>query len=271
MKVLRSVKSAAAVFKAYFTVEFIRNRGFIYSLLSIALWMSLFLAPLSLFTSSEVSKSQVSATAFLTAAMMMAYSMATWDWGAELRWLINGGLLEYIIASPAGFKELYLGVVPVSLIWISTAMAFIYLWLSAVLAPPVFALIDPLALLLGTATLIIVLLAYGMILGGTMISSGVSGPVIELVSFILPLASGALVPLRSMPGFIRVVALATPFSYPSELLRYSLLGVQPALELTTTAVIGSLYTTLFLAGSIIYFRIQVRNMLREGAKTASIW
>jgi len=270
-RALKSARAAAAVFKAYFTVEFVRNRGFIYSLLSIALWMTLFIAPLSLFMPAEADRSQLAAGALLTAIIMMAYSMATWDWGAELRWLINGGILEYIVASRTGFKELYLGVVPVSLMWISVTAAFIYFWVSAVLAPPRFALVDPLMLILGAATLITVLLAYGLILGGTMISSGVSGPVVELISFILPLASGALAPLRSMPEPIKVIALATPFSYPSELLRYSLLGVQPVLDPGTASLIAVLYAAAFFIGSAIYFRAQVRNMLREGVKTASIW
>ena len=116
-----------------------------------------------------------------------------------------------------------------------------------------------------------VLFAHALILGGTTISVGTSGPVMEFISWILPIATGGLVPLRNMPVIIQKIAIYTPYSYPAELIRYSILGVDPILPLQETVLYGTIFAIAYFAAAIIYFKIQLKKLLKEGPKTVGMY
>ncbi len=260
-----------AVLKAYFTTELIRSRGFIFGLLNMVLWMLLFLAPITLFRPPDIDPSVISGYAFTAILVFMSYSVATWDWAWELRWLMTRGLLEYIIASGRSIFILYVGVLPVSLMWMIMALTLVYALLSVLTAPPAIAVYDPVIMAAGFTIFLIVLFAHALILGGTTIATGTSGPVMEFISWILPIATGGLVPLRNMPVIVQEIALYTPYSYPAELIRYSILGVEPILPLWETVLYGSLYALAYLIVALLYFRMQLKKLLREGPKTVGMY
>ncbi|MEM1696952.1 MAG: ABC transporter permease [Desulfurococcaceae archaeon] len=265
------LQKAYAVFKAYLLSEFLRSRGFIYGLVSLALWLSIFVLPMLLFIGETADPSWVSAGMFIGIMMFLFYSTASWEWAAELRWMISDGRIEYYVASGSGFLPHFLGVIPVSLIWLSLALFFNYVVLSAIITSPRLHVLNLPLFAYGLTLLIVCLMGYSLILGGTMISSGVSGFVVELISFVLPVATGGFLPLRMMPRQLQIFALCTPFSYPAEMIRYSILGIEPVLGLEKTVVIGTLYVFVFIAISSIYFKYQLNKALREGFKSISIW
>jgi len=269
--VLKLFRRAYAIFKAYFMVELVRSRGIVYGLLSMAMWIILFTMPIALFSSDTIELGDVSARIFTGVIVFMFYGMATWDWAAEIRWMINEGRVDYYIASGAGFLPHYLGLLPVSLMWLGISLTVNYTVLSLLWAPPKLLLVDPLIFIYGFLMLLLCLIGYALILGGTMLSTGVTGFIIEIVSFILPIATGGLLPLRYMPEPLKSIALATPFSYPAELIRFSLLGIEPVVGVWRTVVLSLLYVPLFLLIGIIYFKYQLRRSLREGFKTISMW
>ncbi|MEM2411005.1 MAG: ABC transporter permease [Desulfurococcaceae archaeon] len=265
------LRRAYAVFKAYFLSEFARSRGFIYGLVGMALWITVFTMPIALFAGDDVNADEVAARIFVGIILFMFYGTASWDWAAELRWMINDGRIEYYIASGSGFTPHYVGILPVSFMWLGIALSVNYLVLSLLWSPPSIRIVDPLIFLYGFTLLLTCLIAYALILGGTMISSGVTGSVVEVISFILPIATGGLLPLRLMPEPLQLFALLTPFSYPAELVRYSMLGVEPVLELKVTILAGTLYVLVFLVLGVIYFKYQLKRAVREGFKTISMW
>lgn len=264
-------RRAYAIFKAYFLSEFMRSRGFMYGLVGMALWITMFTMPIALFTTSDVEASEITARIFVGIILFMFYGTASWDWAAELRWMINDGRIEYYVASGSGFAPHYIGILPVSFMWLGIALLINYLMLSILWSPPNIRVVNPLIFLYGFALLLACLMAYALILGGTMISSGVTGSVVEIISFILPMATGGLLPLRLMPEPLQLFALSTPFSYPAELVRYSILGIDPLLELETTVLIGTLYVVAFLVLGILYFKYQLKKTMKEGFRTISMW
>lgn len=268
---LKLARRAYAVFKAYFLSSFIRSRGFIYVLLSETLWIIVFILPLYMFMESPIEAEKASSYAFTWILIFMFYSIASWDWAAEIRWMINDGRIEYYIASGAGFTPHYLGSLPVTLIWLSISLLVNYLVLSMVWGPPKIVIYDPIVFITGFSILILVLLSYALFLGGTMISTGVTGFIVELISFILPIATGGLAPLRTLPEILQIIALLTPFSYPAELIRYSLLGVEPVIEVWRLMIIGVVYSILFALAGIMYFKIQLKKTMKTGFKTISMW
>ena len=266
MRVLKLARRTLAVLRAYVISDLLRSRGLVYGLMGITLWILLFTLPITLFTDPGIDRGVLSAQVFTGVMVFLFYSAATWDWAAEIRWMINDGRLEYYIASGSGFLPHYLGVLPVSLTWIAMALTLAYLVLSLVFAPPVIVVKNWVLLLYGFTLLITTLLGYALVLGGTILSSGASGGIMELLGFILPVATGGLTPLVRLPRQVQVFALLTPFSYSAELVRHSLLGTPLVLSLEETCLYGGVYSIVFLALSVLYFKHQYRKLLREGVR-----
>jgi len=269
--VYRLLRRAYAVFKAYTLNDLIRSKGFIYGLMGFSLWILLFIMPIQLFLPRDVDPSMVASYGFTAIFIFMSYSIATWDWAAELRWMINNGILEYYIVSNSGFLPHYLGLMPVSFTWLAVALSVNYLLLSIVYKPPALIIHDPVLFILSIIMLLMVLMGYALLLAGTMISSGTTGFVMELLSFILPISTGGLTPLSRLPEAIRSFALSTPFSYPAELIRYSILGWEPVMNIEWMLIIGFLYATAFILVGIVYFRTQFKKILREGVRATTLW
>ncbi len=265
------IEAAKAVLKAYFTAELIRSRGFVYGLLSMAMWMMLFIAPIMLFTPPGVDEGLFAGYGFTAVLVFMSYSTVTWDWAWQLRWLMRSGIFDYVVTSGRNILILYLGIVPVSLVWLAMALAEVYVLLAVLFTPPAFQISNPLLLVYGLVMLGVVLFAHSMILGATTIATGTSGPVMEILSWILPIATGGLVPLIRMPETIQVIALCTPYSYPAEIIRYYLLGTPTVLPIEQTLLHGGIYAIVFLAVSLIYFKIQLKKVFKEGPKTIGMY
>ncbi|MEM0004866.1 MAG: ABC transporter permease [Desulfurococcaceae archaeon] len=265
------LRRAYAVFKAYFVSEFIRSRGFIYGLMSMALWITMFSAPVIMFTGSDVNVNEVATRIFIGIMLFLFFSTASWDWAAEIRWMINEGRIEYYIASGSGFLPHYLGILPISILWLIIALIVNYILLSILWSPPTIRVLNLVLFIYGFALFLMCLMGYALILGGTMISTSAVGFIVEIINFVLPVATGGLFPLKLMPEPLQVFALLTPFSYTAELIRYSMLGIEPVVELNYLIITGSIYTMVFLLIGIGYFKYQLRKVLREGFKSISMW
>lgn len=268
---LKLIKRAYAIFKAYALSDLVRSKGFVYGLISFSIWIVLFMSPLTLFTDPAANPQTIAAYGFLAILIFMFYGAATWDWAAELRWMINDGRLEYYIASGSGFLPHYLGILPISLIWLAIAMLFNYTILSIIWGPPLLPITDIPIFVYGFTLLLINLVAYALILGGTVIASGVSGFIIEILSFILPVATGGLTPLSKLPRPLQTFALLTPFSYPAEMLRYSILGWTPITDVQQLIARGTLSALTFLLISLAYFKYQLKKILKEGMRATALW
>ncbi len=268
MSVAQALK---AVLKAYVKAELLRSKGFVIGIFSLMLWLVMFLAPTALFRSPQVSPEVISAYALVAIAVFVSYSTATWDWAWELRWLMYQGILEHVLLSGESVFVLFAGVLPVSLIWLALTITGSYALLTSLIAQPLLRIAEPLPLALGIITLGVVLIAYALLLGGVTISTGTSGPVIELIGWVLPIATGGLTPLSTLPEAIQVIALATPFSYPAELIRYGLGLSPPILDPDLTCAVGVLYAAAFLCFAVIFFKLQLKKILKEGVKTVAMY
>lgn len=265
------INSARVVFISYVKAELLRSRGFFIGLISMATWLAVMMLPMTLFRDPSVPAELISTYMFVGIAIFQAYSASTWDWGWELRDALFRGVLENVIISGSSLFVLYVGIVPVTITWLTFSLAITYAMLSFLVAPPAVGLVNTLSLILAIFSLMTVLFAYALILGATLIASGTSGAVIEFVSWLLPVATGGVTPLANLPPVMRQAALLTPFSYPAELLRHSLGLSTPIMPETTLIILSIVYPLAFLTLSYAYFRTQSRKMLREGVKTASLW
>lgn len=264
-------RRAYAVFKAYFLSDIVRSRGLFYGLISLSLWLIIFLTPMSLFLGSGQDPSIVASYGFTAILIFLLYTIATWDFAAELRFLINQGVLEYYMTTNSGILPHYIGLVPVSLMWLVLALSTNYVILSIIFKPPLLYIHSLAYLIVGLVMIFIVLISYALLLGGSLISSGSSGFILEIIGFILPIATGGLAPLSRLPEHFQVFALCTPFSYPAEVIRYSILGFKPVLNIEYMVLIGFTYSFIFLIISLLYFKYQLKKIMREGVRITTLW
>ncbi|MEO3994002.1 MAG: ABC transporter permease [Desulfurococcaceae archaeon TW002] len=265
------MNSVRIVFVSYVKAELLRSKGFLLGLISMAIWLAVFMLPMTLFRDPETPASLISTYMFVGIAIFQAYSVSTWDWGWELRYSLFGGVLENVIVSGSSILVMYVGIIPISISWLALSLSITYVMLSAIIAPPILQVTNPALFLLGLVSLMIVLFAYAMILGSTLIASGTSGAIVEFVSWILPIATGGITPLANLPHIMKLIALLTPFSYPAELLRHSLGLATLIMPEEIMIIISILYPVVFLAFSYFYFKKQLRKLLKEGIKTVSLW
>jgi len=265
------MNSAKTVFVSYVKAELLRSKGFFLGLISMSAWLAILMLPMTLFRDPRTPAGVISTYMFIGIAIFQAYSVSTWDWGWELRDSLFRGVLENVIVSGSSIFVMYVGIIPITISWLMLSLGITYLMLSVLVAPPSLQIANPAIFSLGLISLAVVLFAYAMILGSTLISSGTSGAVVEFISWILPIATGGITPLANLPPSMRFIALLTPFSYPAELLRYSLGLASLVLPEEVMVVISVLYPTAFLAFSYFYFKIQLRKLLKEGVKTVSLW
>lgn len=265
------MNSAKTVFVSYVKAELLRSKGFFLGLISMATWLAVIMLPMTLFRNPETPAGLISTYMFVGIAIFQAYSVSTWDWGWELRDSLFRGVLENVIVSGSSIFVMYVGIIPITISWLVLSLGITYVMLSALITPPTLQLANPALFLLGLTSLMMVLFAYAMILGSTLIASGTSGAIVDFVSWILPIATGGITPLANLPYTMRLIALSTPFSYPAELLRYSLGLTTLMMPEEVMVAISILYPTAFLAFSYLYFKKQLRKLLKEGIKTASLW
>lgn len=265
------MNSAKTVFVSYVKAELLRSKGFFLGLISMATWLAVIMLPMTLFRNPETPAGLISTYMFVGIAIFQAYSVSTWDWGWELRDSLFRGVLENVIVSGSSIFVMYVGIIPITISWLVLSLGITYVMLSALITPPTLQLANPALFLLGLTSLMMVLFAYAMILGSTLIASGTSGAIVDFVSWILPIATGGITPLANLPYMMRLIALSTPFSYPAELLRYSLGLTTLMMPEEVMVAISILYPTAFLAFSYLYFKKQLRKLLKEGIKTASLW
>ena len=270
LKLLNSLGVAKEVFITYLKAELIRGKGAILGAISLMIWLVLFIAPVMLFKGVGTSVSEISAKAFVALMIFLSYTVATWDWAWELRWLNYQGILEYILASGRSILTHYLGLIPLSIIWFVGVTSLAYAMLSLLVAPPTLVIKSVTYLLLGFTQLLIILFSYSLILGSVTISTGSAGPMLEFLGWILPIATGGIIPLASLPKVIQLIALATPFSYPAELIRYSLSISSTVYNVYTEAIVGSAYSVTFLLISLLIFKTQIKKILREGIKSVAL-
>ncbi len=264
------IRSLLAILKAYLVTSLLRNKAIIIGVLQMTLWMILFISPMILFSRPSIPREFTAAYAFIAILVFISYNMASWDWAWSLRQMMIRGILEHYIISGRPVIMVYVGLMPVGLLWVALSLAMVYVIMAILYAPPAIWVHDPLALIVGFACLLIVLCGYSLILGSSMLLSGTSGPVVEILSWVLPIATGGFTPLIMYPEILRIIALTTPFSYPAELIRYGLIGVIPALPTNKLIMIGLPYSLCFLAVALLLLRYSIHKIRRDGVKAIGI-
>jgi len=238
------------------------------STLTTALWGTLFILPMILFfKASDIPV----ALAYAVIAFTMFYLLSTASWtGFNLRRRIMEGILENQLLHGLTLPELTLSNLIIGLIYQILGLLVFIVSIVLVVGIPQFNLGNILAVLTGVIGLFILMWGHAGIVGASTLIAGTSGVIVELSSWIIPLASGMIAPLKGMPEMLRAVALATPFPYPCEAIRYGLLGVEPLLPLDTTLALSVIAPLIYASISYILLTYTYIRIKRRGITTPAL-
>ncbi|MEL9909305.1 MAG: hypothetical protein QW389_06970 [Desulfurococcus sp.] len=256
---------------AYFKAEMLREHGFWISLIGFTLWGFLFIGPIVLFSPSSLDKQVTAGYTLVAMLVFSSYMTATWDWSSHLRWMLRSGVLEQAIVAGRSIYLYFIGLLPVSLMWLVIEVGEIYLLLTLLYAPPYLSVSDPLLFFTALAMILTVLVAHSLLLGASILASGTSNIIVEFLSWIIPIASGGLTPLASMPQQVQIVALATPYSYPAELLRHILLKAPVVMPTDKLILYGLPYALAYLIIALAVNHYALARIRRNGAPSIGMY
>ncbi|MCE4619595.1 MAG: hypothetical protein F7C33_01070 [Desulfurococcales archaeon] len=128
-------------------------------------------------------------------------------------------------------------------------------------------ILNPGLLALSLTVILLQSTIYGLILAYASMVTEAPAPLLDFLNFFLFVAGGIAVPIQRLPGMLKALALLTPYSYPAELLRLSVVaGYRTYLPPALDALAMTLYTTgLFLLLLIVRGRVQEKAR-REGVR-----
>jgi ABC-type polysaccharide/polyol phosphate export permease len=125
----------------------------------------------------------------------------------------------------------------------------------------------PLHLAIGLTELALMALGYALALSAVGLLLRIPGSILDISNFIAFLLGGIATPIRSIPEHLRPVALAIPYSYAAELLRYGAAGVQPYLGLKTELIVSTvLAAATVAAGAAIHLYVENHTLRIHGVK-----
>ncbi len=238
------------------------------STLTTALWGTLFILPMILFfKASDIPL----ALAYAIIAFTMFYLLSTASWiGFNLRRRIMEGILENQLLHGLTLPELTLSSLLIGLIYQVVGLIVFTALIILVFGIPQFNFTSISSVCIGLIGLLILMWGHAGIIGASTLIAGTSGVIVELSSWIIPLASGMIAPLVAMPEPLKTIALVTPFPYPCEALRYGLLGVRTLLPLNMTLALGITAPLIYAVISYVLLMYTYTRIRKRGITTPTL-
>lgn len=239
--------------------------SFINSALTITLWILIFLLGALMFMPGEAMPEAIP-TAFWGIAMWNIVSnvvglISGWTW----YYLSQGFVEEHMLADTSPF--LVLAGRPITGLSMSLlTIIFTYVVTSPLSGSPFVAVADPLILVMGLLSIVLMSMAAGLILAALSFRVGVQQMFIEVMNLALLVVGGLATPISRLPEYLRPVAILVVFSYPAELVRLGAIGLSPWLPLDALMMLSLILTLSMLALALLAMRWIEARMRKHGLK-----
>lgn len=192
-------------------------------------------------------------------------SSALWSFGMSIRREQQMGTIELLFLSNSSRLTLFVGRLAtrfISLVTDLLVMALtIYLFFNTTVV-----IIDPLLLIFYLTLSIFLSLGFGMIYGGIVLKLKNPNALNNILQFIIMGLGGIFIPVQMLPEPLKKIALAFPFSYSVDLVRYAAMGTSTILPLYEEILIVILSTIVF---NIIGIKI-LRKIEMNSKKTGKL-
>ena len=229
------------------------------------MWIAIYILGALAFTPEE-RYGDVVPTIFWAVIAWNMMSTATWTIGNWIRFYINMGMFEeHELADASHALFLTLRTLP-ALVETIVAAVFVGVFLANVTSVEVLRASNPLLLGASLALILVMAILYSLSLAFLSMAAGSPAPLLDFLNFILFIVGGIAVPVSSLPGALRLVAILTPYSHPAELMRYASVGWTPYLGVHGEVLASLAYITFMGSMAWLIYRWARWRALREGVK-----
>ncbi|MET1127891.1 MAG: hypothetical protein ABWW70_01040 [Thermoproteota archaeon] len=114
---------------------------------------------------------------------------------------------------------------------------------------------DPLLVGYGLAAITAMAFGYALVLAAASLRTSVPASLLDMANFLLFVVGGVAVPVSRLPGPLRAIALAIPYSHAAEVVRYGAAGLEPLLPLRTEILASGLLAAALMAAGYAAFRL----------------
>ncbi len=236
--------------------------SFINSTFNITFWIAIFILGALLFVPEEE---------LATTGPYVFWGVTLWNIISTSVWYIAGWSIWFFVS--LGLVEDHmlhntrtLYVLAGRLVTIATQVAmvtpFMYLLVSYATGARFPLAVKPLFLLYGLATATVMAVSYGLILSAISLRTGVPGPLLDITNFLIFIVGGVAVPVAMLPGPLRSVAVAIPYSHAAEVMRYGAAGLEPYLPLTVEVAVSGIVAAAMAAVAYILFTYLENKYIR---------
>jgi len=227
-------------------------------------WLVLFITPILLFLPRDQwGDPRTLNFLFWGFILWDVVSAGLWSFGMAVRREQQMGTLEFLMLTNASRALLFSRSVYPRLISLALGLAYVYAFFRAIFGVEVL-LLDPLGaaavLLAGMAAS----LGFGLVYGALVFNFKNVGPLNNILQFVLLGVSGVFFPPALYPEPLRTVALATPFTYVADLLRFYAMGAQTVLDPAAEWLVLTLYTAALLLAGVASLTLVERRLKKTG-------
>jgi ABC-2 type transport system permease protein len=128
----------------------------------------------------------------------------------------------------------------------------------------------PLALVASLAAIALAATLYSLSLSWLGMRLGLPAPLLDVMNIALFVGGGVAVNVEDIPWPLRLVALATPYSHPAEIMRYAVAGDPPYLGLKGEAAATLMAIAALTAIEAMLYREAMRNYRKRGPRGVGV-
>lgn len=236
--------------------------SFINSTINLGLWVAIFILGALIFMPSEEIPAAVPYI-FWGIILWTMMSSGVWSVGGWSWFIMSLGMYEEHSIHNTPLIALLSGrslTVVMDTLLITPVMYFLMIKIAG---SPVTLVSHPAMIALGVATMFVMSLSYGLILSAISFRIGVPGTLLDISNFLLLVLGGIVIPIGRLPEGMRYVALAIPFAYPAEVVRYGASGSPTYLPTWISVGLALGLSAGMLVTAILLFRYVEMNYLRR--------
>ncbi|MEB3851068.1 MAG: ABC transporter permease [Desulfurococcales archaeon] len=250
-------------------LHLVRTSRYVYSMANWAvvdgLWITIYVLGALTFASPE-SYPTVAPLVFWAVLAWGLMSTPTWTIGNWARFYVAMGVFEeHELAGASHSLFLAMRSLPAVAIGLGSA-AVVGAFVSHVAGVPVARAENPALLAASLLAITVMATLYSLVLAFLSLATRAPAPLLDFVNFLLFIVGGIAAPVSRLPHQLRLVALATPYSHPAELMRLAAVGLRPYLPAGVEAALTLAWIALMAAAWLAARTWALRLARREGVR-----
>uniref|UniRef100_A0A7C4BA27 ABC transporter permease n=1 Tax=Thermofilum pendens TaxID=2269 RepID=A0A7C4BA27_THEPE len=258
---LLEVKAAAeAGLKNYFRY----SAWLVTDIVTTPAWLVLLVTPILLFLPRERWSDPLTLNFIFWGFILWdVVSAGLWSFGMAIRREQQAGTLEFLMLTNASRAVLFSRNLYPRSLGLALSLVYVYAFFRAIFGVEVL-LLNPLGVAVVLLAGMAASLGFGLVYGALVFNFKNVGPLNNILQFVLLGLSGVFLPLTLYPEPLRTAALASPFTYVADLLRFYAMGAQTVLDPAAEWLALALYTAALLLAGTASLSLVERRLKKTG-------